>query len=417
MNRYTALGRRVFLALVLSLAPLSTAAAQDTPTRVIVFLVDGAGVGHWSLANLKMNDLAVRQFPVVGLVDTRPVAGIYTESASTNTSYAIGVRTYVGAVGVGPDSLPRQNVLEAAQERGLATGMVTTGRITDATPAAFSVHLTDRHYEWEIARLLTLKNITVLLGGGRASFESWDRPDSTDLLTPLRKHYTYVETTDRLRALDIDTVNTLFGLFTPSDMPVYPERSPSLAEMASAALAVVDKNPNGFFLLLETESTDTEAHANVPLEVLAGEMLDVDATIRLGLEYQSRHPETLFLVLGDHETGGLAVQAAGAANLVSEAASRLDASENRLNDIAGLLTGVDSALADSARVMMARLSNQLRAGTVESGDADVLVARYTTGSHSVLLVPLFARGPGAERFSGLIDNYRVGQMLLEFVRR
>jgi len=308
-------------------------------------------------------------------------------------------------------------VLELAQEKGLATGLVTTGRITDATPAAFSTHVPNRVYEWEIARQQSVKNITVLLGGGRDSFEAWDRPDSTDLIALFRESHTVVETPAELRQLETDNVEALFGLFTGSDMPAYPQRSPSLTEMTTAALAVLDKDPDGFFLLLETESTDTEAHARKPYDVIAGEMHDVNETIKIGLEYQRRHPETLFVVMGDHETGGMAVQTAGAASLMGSTRTGLNDMRDRLSEIGALLNGNESALADSVRALMAQLSTPLQQRQRDVGHGAILVTRYTSENHTALMVPVFAKGPGAERFGGIIDNDRVGRLLMEAVGR
>jgi alkaline phosphatase len=416
MKRMRSIVMAAVVATTVSLSPAAQLIGQD-PTRVIVFIPDGAGVGHWSVANLSTTDFALRQFSVAGLVDTRGADHIYTGSAATATALATGVRTYRGAIGVGPDTLPLKNVLELAQEKGLATGLVTTGRITDATPAAFSTHVPSRVYEWEIARQLSIKNINVLLGGGRDSFEAWDRPDSTDLIALFRENYTVVETPAELRELEADSVESLFGLFTGSDMPAYPERSPSLSEMASAALAVLDKDPDGFFLLLETESTDTEAHARKPYDVIAGEMHDVNETIKVGLEYQRRHPETLFVVMGDHDTGGMAVQTASVANLVGNTRSGLNDVGDRLAEISSLLNGNESAMADSVRALIAQLSAPPQQRRRDVGDGAILVTRYTGANHTALMVPVFAKGPGAERFGGVIDNDRVGRLLMEAVGR
>jgi alkaline phosphatase len=390
--------------------------AQGNPRRVVFFVVDGAGIGIWSMANYQTDGHAIRRFPVVGLVDTRAAYGFYPGSASAGTSFAVGERTFVGAIAVGTDSLPRETVLELAQKRGLATGLVTTARITDATPAAFSAHTTQRTDEESIAWQQAQKNVTVFMGGGRSYFDPGGRTDSLDLLARFREQHTYVETHEELRALSLDTVTSLYGLFTWSDMPVYPHRSPSLAEMASAALDVLDKDPDGFFLLLETESTDTEGHHNVEYDVLAGELLDVDATVNVLLAYQNEHPETLILMLGDHDTGGLAVQSADAHELLMNTAARLDTSGVRLGESAGLLDGSDLALVDSTRILMDRMSGVLRQRA--SGVTDeTLVARYTTGRHTANMVPLFAKGPDAERFAGVIDNFQVGRLLLEIVGR
>jgi alkaline phosphatase len=343
----------------LALGVRGEAAAQHTPPRVILFIGDGVGTAYWTAAMFAADDLAVRELPVVGLVDTRSSSDEVTDSAASATSYAAGVPTYNGAIGVDADSLPVTTVLEVAAERGMATGLVATSRITHATPAAFAAHVPNRGMEWEIARQIAEHQVTVVLGGGLAAFQGSARPDSVDLLEQIRNGHTYIETAEDLAQLDPDTVASLFGLFTPSHMPHAAERSPTLPQMTAAAIAVLDNHPEGFFLMVEASQPDWRGHGNEPLEAVTAEMLDFDAAIRAALEYRSKHPETLIVVTGDHETGGLALQY------------------------------------DSTRT---------------------LVGRYTTGSHTATMIPIFAVGPGAERFAGISSIDRVGRLLLKAVR-
>jgi alkaline phosphatase len=393
------------------------AVTEEPPMKVVFFVVDGAGIGIWSIAQYQSDNHPIRQFPVVGLVDTRAATGYSPGSAAAATSFATGIRSFVRAIGVGPDSQPRESVLEVARQRGLATGLVTTARITDATPASFSTHTAYRDDEPGIALQQLDQNLTVFMGGGRMHFAAGGRPDSLDLIGRIREHHTYVENGDQLGALALDSVTSLYGLFEWSDMPVYPIRSPSLTEMTNAALQVLDKDPDGFFLLLETENTDTELHHDVEFDVLAGEMVDVADAIRTVFDYQRSNPETLFILLGDHDTGGLAVQSASQVRVLNRTAARLDTVGVQLGESAGLLSSADLALADSTRTLMRRTSELLRRRSRGLSNETMLVARYTTGSHTANLVPLFAKGPGAELFSGVIDNHAIGQILLDMVGR
>jgi alkaline phosphatase len=326
---------------------------------VILFVADGAGAGHWTIGAHSIGNMAVQEFPVVGLVDTRGDHHIVTESAAAATAYATGVQTFPGAVGVGPDSQPRQTVLEAAKERGMATGLVTTTSLTDATSAAFAAHVPAR-IPLHIGRQMARAGVDVLMGGGRYIFEQGFTEDNVRLLDTMLPRYTYVTSAEELKALRLDRVRSLLGLFAERDLDLGFARSPSLADMARAAIAVLDQNPRGFFLLVENEETDTQAHDNQPYEVIAAEMVAFDDAVRVGLEYQERHPETLLVVLGDHETGGLALQ---------------------------------------------------------PNDKGEVVTVYTTTGHTAELVPVFARGLRAERFAGIITNSRVGELLHAAVRR
>jgi alkaline phosphatase len=343
----------------LALGVHDEAVAQHTPPRVVLFIGDGVGTAYWTAALFAAGELAVQRFPVVGLVDTRSARDKVTDSAASATSYAAGVITYNGAIGVDADSVPVPTVLEVAAERGMATGLVATSRITHATPASFAAHVPSRGMEWEIARQIAEHGVTVVLGGGLAAFHLAARPDSLDLLAQIRREYTYVETPEELAELELGAVTNLFGLFTPSHMPHAAERSPTLPQMTGAAIAVLDHDPDGFFLMVEASQPDWRGHGNESLQAVNAEMLDFDAAIGAALAYRAKHPETLIVVTGDHETGGLALQY------------------------------------DSTRA---------------------LVPAYTTGSHTATMVPLFAVGPGAERFAGIMSNAQVGRRLLELVR-
>ncbi len=96
---------------------------------------------------------------------------------------------------------------------------------------------------------------------------------------------------------------------------------------------------------------------------------------------------------------------------------RLDTTGVRLGETSGLLDTAEQALIDSTRTFMDRMSTVLRRRARTLRDETTLVARYTTGSHTANLVPLFAVGPGAEQFAGVIDNHQIGQILLDTMRR
>lgn len=356
--------RAVPTAFVVALAALGScraaaSAPTEGPTRVVLILADGAGLAHWTLAAFADDDLSVRRMTTVGLVDTRGAEHTVSGSAPTATAYATGVRSFMGAVGVGPEGVPAQSVVEVAMERNLSTGLMTTTTLVDATPAAFAAHVLARGEAGEIARQMSRKGVTVLMGGGRRAFGPATQPDSIDLLSEIRRDYTYIESIDALHHLDSDTVTSLMGLFAEGGMGTVARRGTALPTMTSVALDILDRNPNGFFLMVENEETDTEAHRNADEATITSEMLDVGAVIDVALAYQARHPETLVIVTGDHETGGMSLP----------------------------------------------------------HDADrEIVVQYATTGHTGALVPLFAMGPGAERFAGIIRNDRVGQILKDIVR-
>jgi alkaline phosphatase len=331
----------------------------DEPLRIMLFIADGTGTGLWTAAHLIADSLAVEQFPVAGLIDTRADPQIITDSAASATAYASGIRTYNGAIGVDRERRSVETVLERAEKKGMATGLIATSSVTHATPAAFAAHVEDRDMHREIAAQMSRQGIDVLLGGGRKFFEQATGVNGRSGLDEMRVGSTFVGDAGQFRNLDLDETDRLVGLFAEDEMPEFAEREPTLPEMTAAALEILGRDPDGFFLMVEGSQPDWRAHDNEPIEKVVAEVLDFDRAVGLGLAYQRDHPNTLILVMADHETGGLAVHT--------------------------------------------RRGNP--------------VARYTTDGHTAAMVPLFARGPGAEQFGGIIANYEIGRILLERVGR
>lgn len=332
---------------------------RSPATRIIMIVGDGTGVGHWSATRmLAERPLAVESLPSIGLMDTRCGAcNRTTDSGAAATAFATGTRTGYGMVGMAPDSTPRESLLDAAEARGLATGLVTTSHVTDATPAALGAHAATRYDREGIAAQYAAQDIEVLLGGGSRFFRQ--RRDGRDLVAELRARYTTVATRAEFDALDLVHTDRLLGLFADSIAFPAVELRPTLPEMARVALAILDRNPRGFFVLLESEDTDELAHGNDSLPRLVAGMRELDATVRVALDYQARHPETLILVLGDHETGELSLQV------------RRDGS---------------------------------------------ILPRFGGTGHSAEATLLFAGGPGAQEFARWLDNDEVGRLLLARVR-
>ena len=335
----------------------------DEPRSIILLVSDGAGTAHWTLAAHHDDEFALARMKTVGLVDTQGSDHVVSGSAPTASAYATGVRTFMGAISVGPDSVPVPTVAEVAMSRGMSTGLLTTTALTDATPAAFAAHVPSRRAMGEIARQMVDNGITVLMGGGRAHFGPSEQPDGGDLIARARQSYTYVETLDQLAHLEPDTVETLLGLFAEGGMGMVAERGEeALHLMASTALSILDRNRDGFFLMVENEESDTQSHGNADEATLVAEMLDFDRIVEMALDYQAEHPETLVLVTGDHETGGLSLPYA-------------------------------------------------------STPERPIVISWATSGHTGALLPIFASGPGAERFGGFIRNDEVGRILIDMVRR
>jgi alkaline phosphatase len=354
--------------------PRSGVSADEYPARVILMLADGAGLTQWTAALHAGSPLAVQSMPVVGLIDTPSATHRVTDSGASATAYATGRRTFNRAVGVGPacqemlrrDTAavradptrcdPLETVLDMARARGRAVGIVTTATVIDASPAAFVAKSPSRYWYDQIADQYVTAELDVLLGGGRGYFEGGARFDGRNVMDGLCQNANCISTAEELERYSPDD-RRLVGLFAGGAMPAVSERQPALPLMVRAALERLDRNPAGFFGMFESEGTDDAGHSNVSLSEMASEMIDFDRAVGVALDFARRTPGTLLVVLSDHESGGMSI--------------------------------------------------------LERGDS--VFAAYTTGGHSGTMVPLFAFGPGSERFAGIRRNDEVGRILMELV--
>lgn len=400
------------IAAILALAP--PAGAQR---KIILFIGDGAGTAQWTAARIAARDsLWVSKFPVGGLVDTRSSSSLITDSGAGATAFASGIRTYNGAIGVGPDSQPVETVLEVAKKNGWATGLVATSSITHATPAAFASHVRSRSSEFDIAKQMATLAPDVLLGAGTRFFSPATRPDREDLLAQLGTTHRTLTQVGQLNQMSDTSVRRLVGFFADVELPRAALRGPILPQMTRKAIEVLSRDPDGFFLMVEGSQPDWRAHDNDPLSAVVDEMLDFDAAIGVALEYQRRTPDALVIVVADHETGGLALELATDSAVMAGAANALQAGVDALEPAVERLTRQAADSADSTMYRMQVTAARLR-NSARGAQTPRLIADYSTGGHTAQMVPLFAVGQGAAAFGGMIDNYRIGQMLLDIVRR
>ena len=350
---------RFVLIIVLVLGGIANARSdrQDIPTSIILIIADGMGIGQHTIAYYHTKHYSPAGFEHVGLMATHPADETrVTDSAAGGTAIASGVKTNRKVVGLDADDRPVKTVLEYARDSGMATGLITTAVITDATPAAFATHIKSRYDHKEIARQMANAGIQVLFGGGRKNFLSKEKGgvQDSDLLRVMASKG--IQIIDRLND-DLDYSRPVVGLFAMANMPDPPQRVPSITEMALKAVDILDDDPDGFFLMVEEERTDDGGHENDD-NLTRNNLISLNDLIDALLSYQRSHPQVLVLFVADHETGGWILE------------------EHR--DQAG-------------------------------------VPRWTTTKHTGNLVPIFATGPGGEAFDAVVDNTFIGQTLIRYI--
>jgi alkaline phosphatase len=338
-------------------------ATLEIPTRpsgarnVILFIGDGMSLDTVSAARIfsgqrqgragESHRLRFEQLPYTALMKTYTTDMQVPDSAGTATAMLTGVKTKTGFIGVsdsavlgrceGTHSARLTTFLEQMEQRGKATGVVTTTRITHATPAATYAHVPHRNWESDttipasqaagcpdIARQLAGfdigDGIEVMFGGGRRQFlpatetdpeyadKTGGRADGRNLIAEWQARYgsdaRYVWNATQLASLDPSTTQRVLGLFEPSHMMFDADRlandadEPSLADLTGFAIDRLSRDPDGFFLLVEGGRIDHAHHRGNAARALADTVAFDDAVAsalaRVDLD------ETLVIVTSDH---------------------------------------------------------------------------------------------------------------------
>lgn len=339
--------------------------AEGPVANLVLLIGDGLGVGPLAAARLRAlgpdERFVLERLPVVGLVAVHPLGGLVPKSDAAATALASGVKTLNGRVGWSADARPLGSLLEAASAAGLVTGLVTSTRIFDATPAAFAAHSPRRHDVEAILDQLAAAPVDLLLGGGVEAFlpaaAGGSRTEGRDRLAEARGRGVTVATD--LESLERADRLPLWGLFPGSTLGEAPAR-PAVGELAELALArlaaTADARGTGFFLMIEEEGMDTASHAR-DLERLAGAALRFDRAVEAAARFAAARGDTLVVAVGDHSSGGVVVD--------------------------------HTSTAERLRVL------------------------WGHDQHSGEPVPLFAYGPptAAARFAGVLDNTEVARRL------
>lgn len=325
--------------------------------NVILMIGDGMGVSHVFAGMTANNDQLYLQYADrIGFQKTKSKNKYKTDSAAAGTALACGVKTNNGAIGVDSLNNPVMSILDYAAENGKATGLVAACKITHATPASFVAHSVSRNNYEDIAKYFISDELDVFIGGGMDDFDK--REDSRSLIPDLEnKGFQIARTSEELNEIHSGKIA---ALLSSGHIDKYPARGEFLPESTQKALEILSQNKSGFFLMVEGSQIDWGGHDN-DLGYIVEEMLDFDRTIGEVLKFAEKDGHTLVIITADHETGGLSVH--------------------------------DGNLAE---------------GSVEG--------RFTTGSHSSVMVPVFAYGPGADAFIGIYENTDVFEKMMKAFR-
>lgn len=391
--------------------------SEGRPKNVVLMIGDGMGLPVITAAHYWSSGLRMLQSDVTGLVSTHATDYLVNDSAATATALSTGLRTRKKAVGKvvrNGEFVAGETVLERAEKRGLATGLVTTTPVTHATPAAFYAHQ-DTRYEFEgiTADLISLPQRAgapeVVFGGGAKHFDEKARAAA------IAAGYTIVTSWPPK-----DDAEHLLGLFAEDGLESAKARrendaGPTLAAMTGEALRRLQDAPEGFFLMVEGGQIDWRLHEGVRDDSLLHEVVDFDEAVEAVMTWAEGRNDTLIIVTADHdhtlsvlddhyafESGrcGASTRCGGPYEMLA-----LPVNGAGVRNTEGF---ADTELQGdyAPPTMYLQYAWPVQVGMEKKSDV--------RAPHSANFVPLFATGPGAANLGGFRDQPEIGSWLMRW---
>ena len=424
--------------------------------------INGAQIYNGTMANkdnVELDRLGFTEFPVAGSASTQDSTSFAPDSASTATSIASGVKTHSGVIGLEADKTTEvTTIAEQLKEKGYKVGIVSTVTLNHATPAAFYANVESRNNYYDIALQMADSNFDYFAGGELAQPTGSDK-DQRDIYEILEENgYTITrdkdeilslnETSGKVYAINPELVGGAMEYSIDSD-----KDSLKLKDLVSTGINVLD-NEEGFFMMVESGKIDWAGHANDAMSNIQ-DVAAFDEAIAEAVKFYNEHPdETLIIVTGDHETGGMTLGQSTtgydtAFDLLSNQKmsyeafdevlkAHLEANPNAtFDDTFSLITENFGLLKEGSEDNLLVLNeyelNKLKAAyeetlkpsdeRTESVETSILYGGYepltvtlthilnnkagigwTSYSHTGLPVPVYAIGAGSEEFNGFYDN-------------
>ncbi len=431
------------------------------------------------------NRLNMSKMPVAGMQTTYDAHALMTDSASSATAFACGIKTLSGVIGMDENKTKSyKSIAQLAHESGKKVGIITSVSLDHATPAAYYASVSNRNNMNDIATQLANTGYEFFGGGGFVSPEGPARDgDTSNNIWALLSANGYEVRNTRNAILDLkenprDKVVCINPVLPDSSaMPYdidrinhYPSNL-SLAEMTETAIAnLYNKKGKGFFIMVEGGKIDWACHANDAMATI-GDMLDFDNAVGAALAFYEDHPkDTLIVVTGDHETGGMSIGHATTAykayydKLLAQnssfqyfsdnqwAAHKTEWEENTCPNVSSAnnlasnsemldlmmdVFGLDyDTLNDYQKEKLEDAYDKSLCGTNDNTDAENMLlygyynpivvtithilneqasVGWTSYSHTGVPVPIFAQGKGkiAQLFSGFYDNTDIAKKMAD----
>jgi len=425
--------------------------AKEGSARNIIFLVsDGMSSGTLAMADIMLRRRESRVSHWLrlyeegrarrALMDMASANRIVTCSAAASSSWSCGRRVNNGAVNVGPEGEQYLPIFSIMQDSGKSTGLVTTTRITHATPAGFAANVEDRNMEDEIAIQYLERGVDVLMGGGNRHYDPAQREDGRDLYTEYRNAGYHVAQHKTEMFWKGSRTNRLLGIFSEGHLPYtldhintpdFMEKIPTLAEMTDIALQKLSNGPNGFIILIEGGRVDHAAHEN-DIGGLIYDQIAFDEAIGVVLDFVENRNDTLVIITTDHGNANPGfnsgpdesfdrIQHFRHSSAWIQSGLNEKSTVSQVRDRVYAATGVEIHNDEAeiyVRSVRRTYSSVYRRMSGRSSVLGQILANYTNvnwigGSHTADYVELCAFGPGSETLKGFVRNTTIFDLMLK----
>ncbi|WP_347218413.1 alkaline phosphatase [Chryseobacterium sp.] len=310
--------------------------------NVILLIPDGTSLPQYYAAfTANKGKLNVFNMKSTGLSKTNSSNAYVTDSAPGSTAFSTGVKTKNTFVGVDEAGKALAQIPDIISARGLVSGLISTGDVTDATPADFYAHSDNRNSSEPILKDFANSKAKILIGGPTGGLTQETEQKLKEAKIDIYHNLKSAEKINN-RTLIIDPL---------ASQRVINGRGNWLAEAFDLTLNDLKNNKKGFFMMVEASQTDGGGHSN-NIEQLVTELLDFDHVVGKAMKFADENKETLVVVVGDHETGGLTL-----------------------------------------------LDGSLRDGWI--------FGNFSTNDHTSIPSSVFAYGPNSKEFTGLFENTEI----------
>ena len=464
----------------------SISSNTKSPKYIFLFIGDGMSFTQMNIAkaaqlheNFRLykkpefgnQPMNVMSFPITGVATTFAGDRYITESAAAATALATGNKTSCGTVSMTQDySRNLKTIAEMAHEKGMRVGIVSSVSIDHATPACFYSHQKDRGNYNDIASQMAISNFDYFGGGfAKGAMPDYLKQENARDVIDLMKNAGYKIATSKEELQKIvpgqkcwaynEKYDGAAALYYEIDQPSDYIR---LADFTEKGIELLD-NSKGFFMMVESGKIDWACHAN-DATTAAHEVVALDESVGKALEFYKKHPdETLIIVTGDHECGGLAL--GYSASHYESAFEILNSQKISFENFSGKVHNwknneqitqtmvLDSikyyfGLGDTTLTEKLKLSDYETKRLIEAyaysfknkhkndheeyyvnyGGYDPITVTVThilnqkagidwaSYSHTAVPVPIYAIGAGAENFSGQLDNTDIPKNIMQIAK-